>query len=55
MKRIPLINANEMDAFHRIARRMFHWKRGELRAVKRGYARRFRRKAKADTLAQAFR
>ena len=40
-----VLNADEMDAFTSW-RRAFHWKPGELKAIKAGFNRRMRRKAK---------
>lgn len=42
--RIPM-SADEFDAFTRW-RRLVSWKRGELRKIKRGYNKRFRRTGK---------
>lgn len=43
-KRIPL-NGDEYDALTK-ARRYYFWQRGELKKVKRGYNKRFRREGK---------
>lgn len=47
MKRIKLINGDEQDVFSKW-RHMIRWRRGETKAIKRGYNRRFRRYAKND-------
>lgn len=45
--REKLHGADEWDAFSRRSRRMLGWKRGELRRIKRGAAKRARKAAKA--------
>ena len=45
-KRIPL-TAEEFDAFTRWRKYLF-WQRGELKAVKRGYNKRFRKAGKRE-------
>lgn len=38
-------NGDECDAFSRRSRRLLHWRRGELRRVKRAFNKRMRRQA----------
>ena len=45
-KMIPEISGNECDAFSRRARRLLHWRAGEVRRIKRRYWRRFRYKVR---------
>lgn len=45
MKRIPLINGDEQDAFSK-HRKYHHWKRGLIKLIKRAYRKRFRQKEK---------
>ena len=39
-------NGDEQDAFSRRSRRILHWKRGELKRIKRAFAKRTRRRMK---------
>lgn len=42
MKRIKLKNGDEMDAFSK-SRKYLRWGRGDLKKIKRGYNKRFRK------------
>ncbi|SDE25484.1 hypothetical protein SAMN05421720_1052 [Rhodospira trueperi] len=43
---------DEYDAFNRKGRRFIQWRRGEVRTIKRRFARRMRRVGRAATRAQ---
>ncbi|MBP0492137.1 hypothetical protein [Roseomonas indoligenes] len=51
MTRIPTISGDERDAFTRVSRRLLYWRPGELRRIKRGYWKRFRKAGKALEMA----
>jgi hypothetical protein len=40
------VNGNECDAFSRGSRRILRWRRGELKKIKRGFAKRIRKTAR---------
>ena len=46
--RIPLKGGDEHDAFTRW-RQLAHWQQGELKRIKRGYNKRFRKTGKRET------
>jgi hypothetical protein len=51
-KRIKMQGGDEYDAFSKRARGYFNWKRGRLKKIKRGYAKRFRLACKYDIRAK---
>lgn len=52
MKRIPLKDGDEYDAFHGGWRKALRWPRGEIGRIKSKYRRRFRQKEKRMTKAE---
>jgi hypothetical protein len=52
MRNRGTINADECDAFSRKARRLLHWRRGELRVIKRGFSKRVRFQGRQNARAE---
>lgn len=42
-------NGDDFEAFHRKARRMLHWRRGELKRIKTAFWRRLRAKLRSKS------